>query len=167
MHFLAQIQQMFKTGSNCYLRRILGFGGYDQSVAEDHSCVTHEIEVPALCMGLKRKPHLWTFTKADETVMATTTQPPRIVRWIAESDDTVVGSVDRTSRGKYRATNIKGRTVGTYRTITEARTQLAHKHDSTFAERLNQSRILHIFGLVALVATALIAAVGVVFLMVR
>ena len=91
--------------------------------------------------------------------MATATQPPRIVRWIAESDDSVVGAVDRT--------NNSGRTVGTYRTLTEARIQLAQKHDSTAAQRMDQSRVLLISGLVALLATALVAVVGVILLLVR
>lgn len=99
--------------------------------------------------------------------MATATQPPRIVRWIAESEDSVVGAVDRTARGKYRATNNNGRTVGTYRTLTEARVQLAHKHDSTAAQRMNQSRVLLVSGFVALLATAVVAVVGVILLLAR
>lgn len=89
------------------------------------------------------------------------------VRWIAESDDEVVGAVDRTPRGKYRATNSNGRTVGTYRTLTEAREQLAKKHGSTATQRMDQSRALLIGGLIALIATAGIAVVGVVLLLSR
>ncbi|MEO7349911.1 MAG: hypothetical protein ABIW32_08665 [Terrimesophilobacter sp.] len=86
-------------------------------------------------------------------------------RWIAESDDVVVGTVDRTSRGMYRATNINGRKIGTYRTLSEAREQLAQKLDSTRIQRMNQSRVLQIIGLAFLVATAAVAVVGVVFLL--
>lgn len=92
-------------------------------------------------------------------------EPPPAVRWIAESEEGVVGAVDRTSRGKYRATSINGRTIGTYRTLTEARHQLAKKHDSTAAQRMDQSRILLISGLVALIATVAIAIVGIVLLL--
>ncbi len=98
--------------------------------------------------------------------MASHIEPPHTVRWIAETEDGVVGAIDRTPRGKYRATNSNGRTVGTYRTLTEARTQLAQKHDSTRVQRLDQSRVLLIGGLVALVATAVIAVVGIVMLLV-
>lgn len=90
---------------------------------------------------------------------------PMPVRWIAESDDIVVGAVDRTSRGKYRATNSDGRTLGTYRTLAEAREQLARKHDSTAIQRMDQSRVLLIGGLVALVATVAIAVVGLILLL--
>lgn len=87
------------------------------------------------------------------------------VRWIAENTEGVVGAVDRTSRGKYRATNNSGHTVGTYRTLTEAREQLSKKHDSTAIQRLDQSRGLLIGGLVALLATVAVAIVGVVLLL--
>ncbi len=95
-------------------------------------------------------------TSHDET--------PLPVRWVAESSDGVVGAVERTSRGNYRAINDKGRRIGTYRTINEARTQLARKHDSTVIQRMDQSRGLLIGGLIALVSTLLVAIVGVVLL---
>lgn len=95
------------------------------------------------------------------------TEPRSPVRWIAESDDGVVGAVDRTSRGKYRATNSNGRAVGTYRTLTEAREQLAKKHDSTATQRMDQSHALLVGGLIALLATFGVAVVGVFLLLSR
>lgn len=97
--------------------------------------------------------------------MSSGIEPTPAVRWIAESGDGVVGAVERTSRGKYRATDSDGRTVGTYRTLTEARLELAKKHDSTAAQRMNQSRVLLVGGLVGLIATSIIAIVGVVLLL--
>ncbi len=97
--------------------------------------------------------------------MTSDTESPLPVRWIAESDDVEVGAVERTSRGMYRATNLNGRKVGTYRTLTEAREQLAKKLDSTRIQRMDQSRILQVTGLVVLVATAALAIVGVIFLL--
>lgn len=104
------------------------------------------------------------FRKVGEVEMVIE-ERPLPVRWIAESDDGVVGAVDRTSRGKYRATNIDGRRLGTYRTLTEAREQLAKKHDSTAIQRMDQSRVLVIGGLIALLATVAIAVVGVILLL--
>lgn len=106
------------------------------------------------------------FRKVGEAAMAASTQPPRVVRWIAERDDTVVGAVERTSRGRYRATNSRGKTVGTYRTLAEARRQLDEKHDSTARQRMDQSRVLLLTGLVALIATGVIAVAGIVLLLV-
>lgn len=97
--------------------------------------------------------------------MSSELEPTLAVRWIAESDDVVVGAVERTSRGMYRATNLNGRKIGTYRTLTEAREQLAKKLDATRIQRMDQSRILQIIGLVVLIATVAVAIVGVVFLL--
>lgn len=98
--------------------------------------------------------------------MSSHEEVPLPVRWIAEDGNGVVGAVDRTSRGNYRVTNDKGRHIGTYRTINEARLQLAKKHDATALQRMDQSRGLLIGGLVALLSTALVAIVGVVLLLV-
>lgn len=87
------------------------------------------------------------------------------VRWIAEFEGGIAGAIDRTSRGKYRATDNRGRTVGTYRTLTEARDHLAKKHDSTAIQRMDQSPILLIGGLIALVGTAVVAVIGIVLLL--
>lgn len=87
------------------------------------------------------------------------------VRWIAEFDGRVAGAIDRTPRGAYRVTNSRGRRIGTYRTLTEAREQLAKKHDSTAFQRMDQSKALVVTGLVALVATLLIAILGVILLL--
>lgn len=89
--------------------------------------------------------------------------PP--VRWIAESEEGIVGAVDRTSRGMYRASNSNGRTLGTYRTLSEARKQLAKKHATTTIQRMDQSRVLLVGGLFALLATVAIAVVGLVLLL--
>ena len=97
--------------------------------------------------------------------MTSNDEAPTPVRWIAEDGNGVVGAVDRTSRGKYRATNSTGRAVGTYRTLTEARAQLAKKHDSTASQRMDQSRGLLIGGLIALLATLAVAIIGVVLLL--
>lgn len=103
--------------------------------------------------------------KVGEVAMSSDLEQPLPVRWIAEGEEGVVGAVDRTARGKYRATNINGRRVGTYRTLTEARIQLAQKHDATALQRMNQSKILVIGGLVALIATIAIAIVGVILML--
>lgn len=97
--------------------------------------------------------------------MAVHTDTDLPVRWIAESEEGVVGAVDRTSRGMYRATNLNGRKVGTYRTLTKAREQLAKRLDSTRIQRMDQSRILQIIGLVFLIATSAVTIVGVIFLL--
>lgn len=76
-----------------------------------------------------------------------------------------MGAVERTSRGKYRATNVHGRTVGTYRTLSEARIELAHKFGASTRQRMDQSRFLVIGGFVALIATAAIAVVGIVLML--
>ncbi len=98
-------------------------------------------------------------------LMTSNEETPTPVRWIAENAGGVVGAVDRTSRGMYRVTNSSGRTVGTFRTLTEARAQLAKKHDSTAIQRMDQSRGLLIGGLIALLATLAVAIVGVVLLL--
>lgn len=97
--------------------------------------------------------------------MGSELEPTPANRWIAESEDGVVGAVERTSRGKYRATDSSGRKVGTFRTLTEARRQLAEKYDSTASQRMDQSRTLLITGLIVLIATTVIAIVGVVLLL--
>lgn len=92
-------------------------------------------------------------------------EPASPIRWIAEFEGGVAGAIDRTSRGQYRARDHRGRTVGTYRTLTEARDQLAKKHDSTVSQRMDQSSVLLIGGLIALLATVVVAVVGVVLLL--
>ena len=104
--------------------------------------------------------------KVGEVAMSSDIESPLPVRWIAESEEGIVGAVDRTPRGKYRATNNNGRKVGTYRTLTEARVQLAQKYDATRGQRLDQSRFLVIAGLVALIATMAVAIAGIISLLV-
>ncbi len=89
------------------------------------------------------------------------------IRWIAEIDGGVAGVIDRTPRGEYRATDSQGRKIGTYRTLSEAREQLGEKHDSTTLQRMDQSRTLQVVGLIALVATIVVAVVGLVLLLVH
>ncbi len=87
-------------------------------------------------------------------------------RWVAEYDGEVAGGIDRTPRGKYRATDRRGRRVGTFRTLTEARDALAEKNSTTRIQRMNQSRVLLVGGFIAFLATAIVAAVGIVSLLV-
>src|SRR5690606_15651971 len=103
--------------------------------------------------------------KLGGVALSSDIEQPTPVRWIAESEDVVVGAVERTSRGKYRAPNVHGRTVGTYRTLSEARVELAHKCGASTRQRTDQSKFLVIGGLVALIATAAIAVVGVVLML--
>lgn len=91
-------------------------------------------------------------------------EQPLPVRWIAENDEGVVGEVVRTSRGEYRASDVHGRKVGIYRTLTAAREGLAKTHDSTVIQRMDQSRVLLVGGLFALVATVAVAVVGIILL---
>lgn len=97
--------------------------------------------------------------------MTQSNELPPPVRWIAEGDDGEVGAVTRTSRGMYRATNVNGRKIGTFRTLSEARDQFAHTLDSTAIQRMDQSRVLQVVGLVVLVATVAVGIVGVFFLL--
>lgn len=81
-------------------------------------------------------------------------------RWVAEYDGEVAGGIDRTSRGRYRATNRHGRRIGTFRTLDEARERLELNNSATRIERFDQSRGLLIGGLIAFLATAAVAAFG-------
>lgn len=86
-------------------------------------------------------------------------------RWVAEYDGEVAGGVDRTPRGKYRATDRHGHRVGTFRTLAEARDALAAKNSTTAIQRMNQSRFLLFGGLIAFLATATVATIGIVSLL--
>ncbi len=86
-------------------------------------------------------------------------------RWVAEYDGEVAGAIDRTSRGKYRATDRRGRRVGTFRTLADARDALAEKNSTTAIQRMNQSQALLVGGLLAFLATAVVAAIGIVSLL--
>jgi hypothetical protein len=86
-------------------------------------------------------------------------------RWVAEYDGEVAGAIDRTARGRYRATDRRGRRVGTYRTLDEARDRLADKNSKSTIERMDQSRALLIGGLLAFLATATMAGIGIVSLL--
>lgn len=86
-------------------------------------------------------------------------------RWVAEYDGEVAGGIDRTPRGKYRATDRRGRKVGTFRTLDEARDRLADKNSKTRIQRMDQSRALLVGGLVAFLATATVAGLGLVSLL--
>lgn len=91
--------------------------------------------------------------------------PTLPTRWVAEYDGEVAGEIDRTPRGKYRATNRHGRKVGTFRTLSEARDRLAAANSTTRIEQMDQSRGLLVVGLVAFLATATVAAFGLVILL--
>ena len=82
-------------------------------------------------------------------------------RWVAEYDGEVAGAVDRTPRGKYRATDRNGCRIGTFRTLADARDALTEKNSTTAIQRMNQSRSLLIVGLVAFLATATVAAIAI------
>ncbi len=86
-------------------------------------------------------------------------------RWVAEYDGEVAGAIDRTPRGKYLATDRRGRKVGSFRTLSEARDRLDEKNSSTTMQRMDQSRLLLIGGLIAFLAAASVAAVGIVSLL--
>lgn len=88
-------------------------------------------------------------------------------RWVAEYDGEVAGAVDRTPRGKYRATDRNSRRVGTFRTLADARDALAEKNSTTAIQRMNQSRSLLVIGLVAFLATATVAAVAIFSLLLQ
>lgn len=86
-------------------------------------------------------------------------------RWVAEYDGEVAGGIDRTARGRYRATNRRGRHIGTFRTLEEARHRLETDNGSTRIQRFDQSRSLLIVGLVAFLAAASAAGIGIVSLL--
>ena len=88
-------------------------------------------------------------------------------RWVAEYDGEVAGAIDRTPGGKYLATDRHGRKVGTFRTLTEARDRLAQKNGATKMQRMDQSRVLLVGGLIAFLATASAATFGIVSLLAR
>jgi|GEM_PF-4490656 len=115
----------------------------------------------------------WKFRKAGEMSATKSVVPyenPDWVpvlptRWVAEYDGEVAGAIDRTPRGKYRATDRNGRRAGTFRTLTEARDALAKKNSTTTLQRMNQSTALLIGGFVAFIATAVVATIGIVSLL--
>ncbi len=86
-------------------------------------------------------------------------------RWVAEYDGEVAGGIDRTPRGRYRATDRHGRRVGTFRTLEEARDRLEVNNSATRIERFDQSRTLLIVGLVAFAAAASVAVLGTIALL--
>lgn len=86
-------------------------------------------------------------------------------RWVAEYDGEIAGSIDRTPRGRYRATNRHGRKVGTFRTLDQARERLALSNSASKIERLDRSRGLLLGGLVAFAATTAAAVAGVMMLL--
>lgn len=88
-------------------------------------------------------------------------------RWVAEYDGEVAGSIDRTPRGRYLATNRRGRKVGTFRTLDQARQRLTASNSATTIQRLDQSRLLLFGGLGMLAATVAIAAFGLITLFAR
>ncbi len=88
-------------------------------------------------------------------------------RWVAEYDGEVAGGIDRTARGKYRTTNRRGRRIGSFRTLEEARERLELDNKATRIERFDQSRALLVWGLVAFLAAASVAVIGVVALLAR
>ena len=107
-------------------------------------------------------------TLADEPVVPYENPewvPVLPTRWVAEYDGEVAGGVDRTPRGKYRATDRHGRRAGTFRTLDEARDALARKNSTTAIQRMNQSPALLVGGLIAFLATAIVAIIGIVSLL--
>ncbi|GAA3746560.1 hypothetical protein GCM10022239_22660 [Leifsonia bigeumensis] len=86
-------------------------------------------------------------------------------RWVAEYDGEVAGGIDRTPRGRYRATNRHGRRIGSFRTLDEARERLELNNSATRIQRFDQSRVLLVGGLIAFLATAGVAAFGVMSLL--
>lgn len=91
--------------------------------------------------------------------------PTLPTRWVAEYDGEVAGAIDRTARGKYRATNRHGRKVGSFRTLEEARDRLEVANSATRIEQFDQSRALLIGGFIAFAATAAVAVFGAIALM--
>ncbi len=86
-------------------------------------------------------------------------------RWVADYDGEVAGSIDRTPRGKYRATDRNGHRAGTFRTLVDARDALDRKNSTTAIQRLSQSRVLLVGGFIAFLAAATVAAIGIVSLL--
>lgn len=74
-------------------------------------------------------------------------------RWVAEYDGEAAGSIDLTRRGRYRVTDRHNRHVGTYRSLIEARRELAASNQVSRREHLDTSVLLSALGLVLLVAT--------------
>lgn len=85
-------------------------------------------------------------------------------RWVAEYDGEVAGGIDRTPRGRYRATNRHGRRIGSFRTLEEARDRLEVANQSTRIEQFDQSRVLVVWGFVAFIGAAAAAVIGVLAL---
>lgn len=152
----------------------MSFDGYDRSVAagflwlhKERGLRYHALRYPGSALHESGK-------VGKMSMVPNTTDAPfddadaeanTPIRWIAEIDGGAAGAIDRTPRGEYRATDSQGRKVGTYRTLAEAREQLGEKHDSTTLQRMDQSRVLQISGLVALLATVVIAILGLLLLL--
>jgi len=74
-------------------------------------------------------------------------------RWVAEYDGEAAGSIDLTRRGRYRVTDRHNRHVGTYRSIIEARQELAASNQVSRREHWDTSAALGALGLLLLIAT--------------
>ena len=81
-------------------------------------------------------------------------------RWVAEYDGEAAGTIDLTRRGRYRVTDRHNRHVGTYRSIIEARNELAASNQVSRREHLDSSLPLNALGLALLVATTALGIYG-------